>query len=100
MHGHAAKRRRGTFLRWISGLPSAAAIDRTLELVLALALLAELGIVFFNTLHRALVGSSVVWTLEAAELALSTIAFLGGAIAYRRGGHAFIRLLVETLPLR
>jgi tripartite ATP-independent transporter DctM subunit len=85
--------------RWISHPSPAAAIDGTLKLVLALALLAELGVVFFNTLSRALFGSSVVWTIEAAELALSTIAFLGGALAYRRGGHAFVRLLTEALPL-
>ncbi|HTU01229.1 MAG TPA: TRAP transporter large permease subunit, partial [Candidatus Sulfotelmatobacter sp.] len=77
----------------------AAAVDRTLEVVLASALLAELLIVFVNTLNRALFGSSIVWTLEAAELALSTIAFLGGAIAYRRGGHACIQLVVAALPL-
>ena len=84
--------------RWISRLSPATAIEGALKVVLASALLAELGIVFYNTLSRALFGTSVVWTLEAAELALSTIAFLGGALAYLRGDHAFIRLLVDALP--
>ncbi len=75
-------------------------LDGTLKAVLGAALLGELGIVFFNVVIRWVSGSSLVWTLEAAELALSTIAFIGGAFAYRRREHASIRMLVDALPLR
>ena len=73
-------------------------LDGTLKLLIALALLGELGIVFCNVLSRWFTGSSFVWTLEAAELALATIAFVGGAFAYRRGEHAYISTLVDALP--
>src|SRR3974377_1439638 len=74
-------------------------LDGTLKGLLGLALLGELAIVFFNVLSRWTSGTSLVWTLEGAELALSTIAFVGGAFAYRRGEHAFIHTLVDALPL-
>ena len=83
-----------------SVIPLPAALDRVLEVLVAGALLGELGIVFFNILSRSLLNRPLVWTDEAAELALSMIAFLGGAFAYRRGEHAFIRTVVESLPAR
>jgi tripartite ATP-independent transporter DctM subunit len=75
------------------------AIDVVLKVTFALALLGELGVVFFNTLSRSFLNSPLLWTDETAQLALSTIAFLGGAFAYRRGEHAFIRTLIAALPL-
>ena len=80
--------------------PWARALDGALKLVLALALLGELGIVFCNILTRTLLGHAFTWTDEAAHMALSTIGFLGGAFAYRRGEHAFIHTLLDALPYR
>ena len=60
-------------------------MDKVLQAVLVLALLGELGIVFANVLNRVVLGRSLLWTLEAAEMALAAIAFVGGALAYRRG---------------
>ena len=74
-------------------------IDWTLKTVLALALLGELGVVFFSILSRSLFASPWLWANEVAELALSTIAFLGGAFAYRRGEHASIHMFIDALPL-
>jgi tripartite ATP-independent transporter DctM subunit len=68
--------------------------------VLAAALLGELGVVFFNVLSRSFFDFPLLWSDEAAKLALSTLAFLGGAFAYRRGEHAFVRALIAFLPLR
>jgi len=76
------------------------ALNQTLGGVLAAALLSELGVVFFNVVGRAFFDYPLLWSDEAAKLALSTIAFLGGAFAYRRGGHAFVHALLEVLPLR
>jgi tripartite ATP-independent transporter DctM subunit len=73
-------------------------IDSVLKVTLALALLGELGVVFFNTVSRSFFGSALLWTDETAQLALSTIAFLGGAFAYRRGEHASIGTLIAALP--
>ncbi len=61
-------------------------LDGTLKLLIALALLGELGIVFCNVLSRWFTGSSFVWTLEAAELALATIAFCGRGLRLPAGG--------------
>jgi tripartite ATP-independent transporter DctM subunit len=73
------------------------ALDRALQVVLAVALIGELGVVFANMLSRSVFGLSMQWANEPAEMALSTIAFLGGAFAYRRNEHAFIRLLTAIL---
>ena len=73
-------------------------LDRTLDILLAVALLVELTIVFCSIISRSVFSAPWHWTNEAAEMSLTTIAFLGGAYAYRRGEHAFIRTLVEALP--
>ncbi len=64
----------------------------------AAALVGELGVVFFNTMSRSFLGMALLWTDETAQLALSTIAFAGGVLAYRRGEHVSVRALVEALP--
>ena len=42
----------------------------------------------------------MLWTDEVSSLALSVIAFIGGAIAYRREQHVFIRTIVDRMPER
>lgn len=76
------------------------ALDRTLKSVLALALLSEIGVVFFNVVGRSFFDFPLLWSDEAAKLALSTIAFIGGAFAYRRNEHAFVHTLIAPLPLQ
>ncbi len=75
------------------------AMDATLKYILAAALFVELGVVFFSIVSR-IFGIPWVWTNEAAEMSLTTIAFLGGAFAYRRGEHAFIHTLLNALAPR
>jgi len=72
-------------------------LDSSLRSILAAALVLELGVVFLSIISRAL-GHAWVWTNEPAEMALTTIAFLGGAFAYRRGEHAFIHTLLDAVP--
>ena len=86
-------------LRSRNGTRLTRAIDVVLKITLAVALLGELGVVFFNTLSRSFLGSALLWTDETAQLALSTIAFAGGVLAYRRAEHVSIRALVAALPL-
>ncbi len=76
-----------------------AALDGALQGILALAVLGELGVVLANIVSREFFDLPLLWTQEAAEMALTTIAFLGGALAYRRGGHAAIRMVIEALPV-
>jgi tripartite ATP-independent transporter DctM subunit len=73
-------------------------MDVALQYILAAALFIELGVVFLSILSRTLFGIPWIWTNEAAEMSLTTIAFVGGAFAYRRGEHAFIHTLLDALP--
>jgi tripartite ATP-independent transporter DctM subunit len=74
--------------------------DRIAETLVVVALLAELLLVLANIAARAFFHHSFLWADEAARLALSVMAFVGGAVAYRRGQHAQVRLILAILPKR
>jgi tripartite ATP-independent transporter DctM subunit len=76
------------------------ALDALAEAVVIAALLAELGLVLLNVLARAYFHHSFLWADETARLSLSILAFIGGAVAYRRREHAFVRILLNLLPKR
>ena len=57
------------------------------------ALLAELVLVLANVFDRTYFRRSFLWADEAARLSLSILTFVGGAVAYRRRDHAFVRIL-------
>ena len=59
--------------------------------VVAIALIGELGAVFANVISRSIFDTAFLWTDEIAKLALSTLAFIGGAVAYAQGHHTFVR---------
>jgi len=75
-------------------------IERTLDLILALVLFLELGLLFGNTAMRGLFNTSLVWANEVAEYALTSLAFIGGAVAYHRGLHLVVRVAIDRLPQR
>ena len=60
------------------------AIDRAAEAVVVAALLGELLLVLANVLARLVFHESFLWSDEIARLVLSILAFIGGAVAYRR----------------
>jgi tripartite ATP-independent transporter DctM subunit len=68
--------------------------------LLAVALLGELGAVFANVIARTFFDTSFLWTDEVAKLALSTLAFVGGAVAYASGHHTYVRVVLNRLGLR
>jgi tripartite ATP-independent transporter DctM subunit len=70
------------------------------NVVLAVALLGELGVVFANVIMRTLFDTAFLWTDEVAKLALSTLAFVGGAVAYASGHHTYVRVLLKRLGAR
>jgi tripartite ATP-independent transporter DctM subunit len=74
------------------------AIDIVAESVVIAALLGELGVVLVNVFARSVFGVGLLWTDEIARLALATMTFVGGAVAYRRGHHAFVRAMLGLLP--
>jgi hypothetical protein len=59
-------------------------IDACADGLLVVALIGELGIVFANVLARVFFNTSFLWADEVARFVLSIIAFIGGAVAYRR----------------
>lgn len=79
-------------LEWLRGL------DVVLDIVVGLALFGELGIVIADVLGRTFFNYPLLWTDEVSGLALTTIAFIGGAVAYRRDQHIAIHVLVDHLP--
>ena len=61
-----------------------------------LALLAEeTALVLANVFARVYFRHSFLWSDEAARLSLSILAFIGGAVAYRRSDHAFVRIVID-----
>jgi tripartite ATP-independent transporter DctM subunit len=74
-------------------------LEMVAEAVVAIALLAELALVLANVFARVYFRHSFLWSDEAARLALSILAFIGGAVAYRRREHAFVRIVLNLLPV-
>ena len=75
-------------------------VDFLAESLLVAALIGELGLVLANVVARAYFRQSFLWADEAARLALSVLAFVGGAVAYRRRDHAFVRILLNLISER
>ena len=74
--------------------------DRLAETLVVVALFLELALVLANVAARGFFQQSFLWSDEAARLALSIMAFVGGAVAYRRQEHAHVRLILGWLPAR
>lgn len=75
-----------------------AILDTCVDIVVGVALVGELLAVITDVLGRTFFDSPLLWADEVSGLALSVIAFIGGAIAYRREQHVFIRTIVDLLP--
>jgi len=75
-------------------------VDLAAEGLVVAALLGELVLVLANVAARVYFQRSFLWTDEVARLALSILAFIGGAVAYRRRDHAFVRVILSRLPSR
>ena len=73
-------------------------IDSFAEGLVITALLAELAVVLANVLARGFFQQSFLWADEVARLSLSVLAFIGGAVAYRRCEHAFVRIALNLMP--
>jgi tripartite ATP-independent transporter DctM subunit len=73
-------------------------LDFCAQAVLVCSLLGELGAVLANIAARTFFETSFVWADEIARLSLSTLAFVGGTLAYRRRHHSFISVVLDRLP--
>jgi tripartite ATP-independent transporter DctM subunit len=75
-------------------------LDGTLDIIVAAAMFGELAAVVADVLCRTLFDAPLIWADEVGGLALTVMAFIGGALAYRRDQHIAVRVLVEMLPGR
>lgn len=82
-------RKENSFKRWL---------DTVLDILVGLAVIGELVIVFGNIVAREVFDAPVFWADELGQLALTAVAFLGGAVAYTRNEHIAVHGLVERLP--
>lgn len=76
------------------------ALARIAEIVLVVALLGELLVVIVNVIGRTTGQTGFLWTPEISQIALSTMTFIGGVVAYRRGQHAPVRAVLNLMPPR
>jgi tripartite ATP-independent transporter DctM subunit len=74
-------------------------IDSTARYIVVAALLSELGVVLTDVTIRFLFTQSLLWSEEASKLCLTTLAFLGGALAYRARHHTAIQFVTRFFPL-
>ena len=74
------------------------AIHLTATAVAAAALIVELVIILWDVTQRQFLSRSFLWSDESAKLTLSTIAFIGGAAAYRSRQHTSVRVLLDLMP--
>jgi tripartite ATP-independent transporter DctM subunit len=73
-------------------------VDPFFNSIVAVALIAELILMFSNVVSRFFFQYSIRGSEELGELALLIIAFIGGAIAYPRGEHVAVEILYKILP--
>jgi len=73
-------------------------VHRAAEVLVVVALIGELALVLANVFARSYFHHSFLWTDEIARLSLSVLAFVGGAVAYCRRDHAFVRIVLDAVP--
>jgi len=79
--------------------PWAAAIDRAIggvvEPLAALLVVVEVGILSAGVFTRYVLGNPLVWSDELATIVFLWLAMLGAVVAYRRGEHIALSVLVR-----
>ena len=75
-----------------------AVLERGGGAVTAVALTVALVSMAAQVFSRYVIGSSLVWSEELARFALIWSAIIGSAVAYRRGAHIGMTVLVDLLP--
>jgi tripartite ATP-independent transporter DctM subunit len=71
------------------------ALDLAGRVVIVIALVSELTVVLTDVTIRFVSSQSLLWSEEASKLCLTTVAFLGGALAYRARHHTAIQFVTR-----
>jgi tripartite ATP-independent transporter DctM subunit len=84
--------------------PWARAIDHAIGMVVeplaALLVIVEIGILSAGVFTRYVLGNPLVWSDELATIVFLWLAMLGAVVAYRRGEHISLSVLVRRSPPR
>lgn len=72
-------------------------IDTLFRAVLFVVLIGELGMILLEVAQRLFVSHSFLWAEEISRLALLTLGFVGGALAYRAQHHTAMAVLTAAL---
>jgi len=73
-------------------------LNALLDILLAIALLGQLGVMFFTVVSRYLFDYQPLWGQEISMITLTMLAFVGGAVAYSRNRHMAVEVLIQRLP--
>jgi TRAP-type C4-dicarboxylate transport system permease small subunit len=72
-------------------------IDALLQPIVVLGMLALIGVITLQIISRVFF-NAVPWTEEIARFLLIWITFLGATLAFQRGRHIAVNLVVDALP--
>jgi TRAP-type C4-dicarboxylate transport system permease small subunit len=75
-------------------------IERSLDVILGLMLLAVTLALFYQVFGRYVIGRAPAWTEEVARMLVAWMAMLGTGACLRNGGHVSVGALVNAVPLR
>ncbi len=73
-------------------------LNLLLDILLAIALLEQLGVMFFTVVSRYFFAYEPLWGQEISMITLTMLAFIGGAVAYSRDRHMAVQVLLNRLP--
>lgn len=73
-------------------------INRILEGVIAVLLVAAVGVAFLAVIYRYALNSALSWSFEVSLALLTYITFIGGYLALRKGAHLKVDLLLARMP--
>ena len=73
-------------------------LEKLLDTVLGLMLLAVALVLFYQVFGRYVIGRAPGWTEEVARMLVAWMAMLGAAACLRGGGHIAVGALVNAMP--
>lgn len=82
----------------VNGCVVQRAVILLMDVLLAIALLGQLGIMFTNVVTRYVFDYQNTWGQEISMITLTIIVFIGGAVAYVRDRHMAVEVITCLLP--
>jgi tripartite ATP-independent transporter DctM subunit len=73
-------------------------VDALTEFIVVVSLIGQVALVLLHVGARVFFDASFLWTEEVSHISLSVLAFVGGALAYRRGYHSAVAIFLNMFP--